>query len=173
MSQSYITSDLYVAGTITGKQNIPSAASVNDAAVVAGANIQATKLVHQYAPRVDQAPGVNVASATDLIHQVFASGTGVSTVAGFEATIITAITGNDTVTVDLQRSTGGGAFATVLTAPITINSATPAKTPQAASIASASLNNGDLLQVVVTYTHNTGTPPQGLIAQAFLRENPQ
>lgn len=173
MPQSTLSSDLFVQGALACKTFSPPAGCINDAAVTVNAGIQATKLVHQYAPKVDQPPGANVANATDLIHQVFAAGTGVSTIAGFEASVVTPPTSPDTVTVDLQRSTGGGAFASVLSAPITISSTTPARTPQSASLAVESLNGGDLLQVVITTNHTSGALPQGLIAQAFLRENPQ
>jgi len=170
MAQSYVSSDLFVQGSLSAKQTVLSAGCVNDAAVVAGAGIEATKVVHQFAKSVDQKPGTAVVAATDLVHQVFPAGTTVSVIAGLLVSVVTPPTGTDTVTIDLKRSTGGGAFASVLSAALVLSSSTPALTPQSASVASPDLNGSDLLEIVVTVS---GASAEGLIVEVFLRENPQ
>lgn len=150
----------------------PPAGSVNDDHVSSDANkrIQATKLIHQSRPTVElAAPGSNIAAVTKL-HHIVRGATG--TIVGFEVAITGAAGGDRTATVDLQKSTSGGAFATVLTAPITINSTTTIRTAVAATIASASLVDGDILQIVVALGGSSGTQPQGLVATTNLREDP-
>lgn len=173
MSQATINEDLYVGGNLACKSIALPAGSVTDAAVQANAGIEATKVVHQFAKELSLPAGVNIASQTNVVHQVFPAGAAVSKLAGFLVSVLTPPGSPDTITVDLQRSTGGGAFATVLSAPITISSSTTPRVPQSASFAVTDLNNDDLLQIVVTYNHTSGTAGQGLLAEVFLRENPQ
>jgi hypothetical protein len=81
--------------------------------------------------------------------------------------------GDKAVTVDLQKSTGGGAFATLLTAVITINSASSAKTKYTGTlVATPTFVAGDLLRIVVALTGTTGNQAQGLVARAVVQENP-
>jgi hypothetical protein len=80
-------------------------------------------------------------------------------------------TSSDTVTVDLQKSTGGGAFASILTAAIQFTSSVGTlRTMLAASIATASLVQGDILEVVVTVSGSSG---QGLCVELATSETPQ
>lgn len=170
MGQSYIQGDLYVAGTISGKQNIPSTGAVTDASVIAAAGIAATKVQQQHQPRYDQPVASTVVADGRMIHQVYGL---TGTLAAFQALVATAPIGAKTISVDLQKSTGGGAFATILTSPISITSATAALTAVTAAIANASLVAGDILQVVVTVAGASGTQGIGLLAEAIIRELPQ
>lgn len=70
--------------------------------------------------------------------------------------------GDRTVTVDLHKSTGAGAFATVLSSTIVFTNATVLRTATAAVISSASLVAGDILRVIVTVAGAAGAQATGL-----------
>ncbi|WP_254509893.1 hypothetical protein [Anatilimnocola floriformis] len=146
------------------------AASVGNATIAGAAGIEATKVVHQFPLHVQQVPGSAVVSATTLIHISRAVGTVVS----IEAITTTPATGGDrTVSIDLQKSTGAGAFASILSAPFTLTNATVARTVALGMIPSPSLIDGDVLQVVVTVAGAAGSQAQGLLITVTLREEPQ
>jgi len=95
-----------------------------------------------------------------------------ATLVGIEASITGAATTDRTVSVDVQKSTAGGAFATVLSTPILIQNGTAIRTALAATLASTALVDGDILRVVVTLGGSSGTRPQGLVVCINLREDP-
>ena len=105
-------------------------------------------------------PAVSVAALTQWLHIVRGS---IGTIVGFEAAI--AVVASDvsrTVTVDLQKSTGGAAFATVCSGTIGFTNASSVRVPVAATFSSTSLVDGDILQVVVTVAGGSGTQATGL-----------
>jgi hypothetical protein len=163
---STLEGDTFVRGALSAKTLAIPPGTITDAAVSASAGIAATKVVHQFPARVSQASGSAVVTRTELVH-VVRGATGAVT--GFEVACAVVPTSTDTVVVDLQKSTGGGAFASVLSSTITLNSASTVRTAYAATISAASLVDGDVLQVVVTAT---GASCQGLAAVATLRETP-
>lgn len=175
MGQFFCPGDFYASGTITGKNNIPSADAVGDAQVQASAAIQATKLVHQWTRTLDQAPGVAVAAQTKILHGVVGSNLVAASVgiASIVAMVDTAATGNATVTIDVQKRNGAGAWASILSAAYTINSSTSAGVLNSISPAQAGLVTGDVLKVIVTVNAGTGTLPQGLLVEIAIREYPQ
>lgn len=132
--------------------------------------LAATKLVSQRAHDYElAAPATAIAAATRLAHIVRGL-TGY--VAGIEAMISVASAGDKTASIDVQKSTAGGAFATILGTPIAITTATAVRTALAASIASTALVDGDILQIVVTVAGSTGTLT-GLLVTMNLREDPE
>jgi hypothetical protein len=152
--------NVIVAGIITS-----STAFVTDALVVAGTNIAATKVIHQHQYSVQlYAPTTTVAALTQLLGGI--RGT-TSSLVEFWAAVITPPTTTDTVNVDLRRSTGGGAFATVLAGTILFNNSSAARTIVIATPTSTAVQ-GDLLEAVVTVT---GTSAQGLIIGWTTRES--
>lgn len=82
----------------------------------------------------------------------------------FYATINgTIATGGDrTVTVDLQRSTSGGTFSTMLSSTIGFTSASALRTPAAAVFSTTALAVGDQLRIVVTVAGAAGNQALGL-----------
>lgn len=166
MSTNIFQGDLQVSGNgVFGGIISSSTAWITDSQVQAGAAVSATKLIHQHQRGVQLfAPGTTVAAATLLCGGI--RGTTASLVE-FWAAPITPPTTTDTVHVDLQRSTGGGAFATTLAATIAFTNTSVARTILTAT-PTATLVQGDLLQIVVTVT---GTSAQGLIAGFTTRES--
>lgn len=168
MGQTIQDGDLHVRGTMSCVSFSPPAGSIPKAAIPAAAGIEASKLVRHQSIDVELcAPGSNIAAITKLIHIARAAGTLMS----FEVAITGAMTGDRTVTIDLQRSTAGGAFATVLTATLGLSSSTVVRTATAATILTTAVADGDIYQIVVTVGGSTGTQPQGLIATLHLEQN--
>jgi hypothetical protein len=95
------------------------------------------------------------------------------TLVGFEAAITETIaTGADrTVSVDLKKSTGGGAFGTVLSAPIAFNNVSVLFTVSAGAFASSGLIDTDLLSINITVAGAAGNQALGLVARIFLTES--
>lgn len=150
--------------------NIP-AGSVGNAGVAAGANIDASKLVHQITERYQQNATAAVVGDNQYAHVVNGA---TCTLAYVKGAVDTPATGADrTVSIDLQRSTGGGAFTTALTSPLTFNNASTARTVTSGSIATASLAQGDILKWVVTVAGAAGNQAIGVIAEAFFQETAQ
>lgn len=166
MATNIFQGDLQVSGNVVAGGTVTAAtAFVTDALVAAGTNIAATKLIHQQQHAVQLfAPTTTVAALTILVGGI--RGT-TSSLVEFWAAPITPPTTTDTVHVDLQRSTGGGAFATTLAATIAFTSSSVARTILTATPTST-LVQGDLLQIVITVT---GTSAQGLIAGFTTRES--
>jgi hypothetical protein len=157
--------------TFRSSPSIPND-TITNAMVKQDANnlVAAEKLEAQFAvSEMTHTEGTTVTATHDWLHIVQGSA---GEIASFEAAIGSAITGDYTVTVDLHKSTGGGAFATVLTTTIGFSSADSARTAKAAVISSASLTDGDILKAVVTVAGSSGTQAQGLACTLTLREDP-
>lgn len=170
MAQDLFNNDVHINGTLSAKTFTPPAGSIGDSGIAAAAGIDATKVVHQFPLVYTQVPGTAVLAATQLVHILRASGT----VASIEVMTPTPATGGDrTVTVDLQKSTAAGAFATILSSVVTLNNATAARTPVTGAIATPSVVDGDLLQLVVAVAGAAGNQANGLLVTVTLRENPQ
>lgn len=76
----------------------------------------------------------------------------------------------NTVTIDVQKSTGGGAFATILSATLTFTNTDTLRTAKVGTISTAGLVTGDILRIIVTVAHTTGTQAQGLVVTVNWQE---
>lgn len=170
MAQDQLNNDVHVNGTLSAKAFNAPASSITNAAIIQNAGIEATKVVHQQAPSVELfAPGVTITAVTRLLRISRAIGTLVSV----EAIITTAATdASRTVTVDLQKSTGAGAFATVLSATIGFTNTSPIRTPVAGTFSATGLVDNDILQIVVTVAGGAGAQAQGLLVTLNVRDEP-
>jgi phosphoribosylpyrophosphate synthetase len=92
----------------------------------------------------------------------------------FSAAITETIaTGADrTVTVDLHKSTGAGAFATVLSSTIGFTSSSVLLTKSNAGFSDTAILSGDILKVVVTVAGGAGNQALGLVTELILYEAP-
>ena len=148
-----------------------SAGCVSDANVNVAAAIDADKLQHRHPLDAELIASASAVTAiTKLLHISAVTGT----VMGLKAAVMTAATGADrTVTVDLQKSTGGAAFATVLTTAVILNNASVARVAQNAVVNATliSLVAGDILQVVVTVAGSANDQAKGLVISAVIDEN--
>ena len=143
-----------------------------DETVGAGANVAASKVQHKHRKTFSQSG--TVVAAMSPIHVVTATTLMVAGQAAtanaiaFRAGVIAPCTGNATITVDLQKN-----GVSLLTAPITLNSASVARTSYAGTITAGSLVAGDWLDVVATVSAGTGALGSGLLVQLEVDETAQ
>lgn len=165
------TDNVHMAGTTT-IVDLDANASIANADVSASAAIAATKLEHQFAVTEELAESsTNVAAVTRLCH-VVRGATG--EIVDVDAAIMAAMTTDRSITVDLQKSTGGGAFATVFTTAIALDDTTVVRTATGGTLdaTKTDLVAGDILELIVTLGGSSGTLAQGLVATVTLREDP-
>jgi len=171
MALSTINGDVHVNGTLSSKIMNPPANSVGNSAVKAAAAIAASKLEHQWNhfEEVYVEGTTIVALASRMIHTV----TGVTgEVVAIEGWITTQATGADrTVTVDLEKSTAGGAFATILSTTVDITNSTTIRTAVAGILSDGNLVVGDMLRLVVTVAGSASAQAAGLFVSVVLRED--
>lgn len=138
--------------------------------VASAAGIEATKVVHQFPLRHTQLDGSDVATQTEIIHIAYAAGE----VLALEAVCAQAPTSGQTITIDLLKSTGGAAFASMLQSSLVLDSGNTDRVPEAAVIsASNTYADGDVLEItVVDGGATTGDQGQGLCVTVWVRENP-
>lgn len=154
--------------TFTNQINLPANA-IDEGSVKASAKFAAANQVARFAKSTEQKTGTAVVTETRLVHVAKYAGK----LDSVEAAIAAAITGDNTVVIDVQKSTSGGAFATILTSTLTIDSSTAVRTATAATVDATKDDYvaGDLFQVVVTAA-GTGTQAQGLNITVFFEEDP-
>jgi hypothetical protein len=170
LAYTLLDGSVHVAGRLTCNNFEAPADSVGNSAIESAAGIEATKVVHQFPVLYEQVTGTAIVAATATVHIARASGTIVS----LEGVITGSVTAGDyTATVDLKKSTGGGAFASVLSSTLVFDSGNTVRVLEAASINTTSYIDGDLLQITVAVAGTTGSQSQGLTLVLTLRENPQ
>ena len=168
-----LTEDLELRGDVTVTGNFyPPQSSIKNGHISADAadRIASAKVVHQFSVDAELAEqATTVAAVARLLHIVRGN---TATLQGVEVAVVSVPTGDYAVTVDLQKSSGGGAFSTVLATAITINSSTSALTPVVGTLSSASLSDGDILKLVVTVSGTTGMQAKGLLVSVTIAEDP-
>lgn len=133
------------------------------------ASLSALMAVHQFPVAYWQASGADVASASVPVHICKEAGSLVAV----EVMAVTAPTGgNKQFTVDVQRGNQAGAFSSLLSAVVTIDSSKADRQVVAGSISTSALADGDTLRVVVAASGSTGSQGQGLCVVLAVRENP-
>lgn len=146
----------------------PTGGGWGNADIRPGAGIDADKLHHRQIISIELfGPTTTITALTKLI-ALLSSVDGVQIV-GVSAAVVTVATGADrTVNVDLQRSTGGAAFATVLTGTILLDDDSVALTPVAGVLDDSTIAEDDLLRLVVTVAGFADAQALGLIVNVTL-----
>jgi hypothetical protein len=157
----------HFAAGATGTNLSTADGSVTDAKVASGAAITTAKMLHRYR-KVFSQPLSAATSETRTIYVATASGTVLDINCG-SATIAV---GAATVTVDLKKSTAGGAAASILTSVVTLDSGNATYTPEAGSISSNSYVAGDVFTITTVATAGGGTLPTAVYAQVTFDEYP-
>lgn len=137
--------------------------------IASGASVEASKVIQHYAVSrlLTTVSGTTVTALNVPLHIVSVNA---SEIIAFEAAIMGAITGDYTVTVDLQKSTGGGAFATVLSSTIEFDTAVSVRTALPAVVSDEVLTEGDILSAVVTVSGSSGAQATGLLVSLTLQD---
>lgn len=157
--------DFYIGGSlfVSGGFALPDNA-ITDAKVVAGANVAAAKLEHQYEPTIKLSDHATSVAAQRVPAHKVRGATG--SVEEFKVDCSVLATGGSSCTVDLLKN-----GVSILTAPITLDSTATVNTAVFGAIASAGLVAGDRLDVVVAGV--TGTTAKGVAAYPVVREKAQ
>lgn len=142
--------------------------NIVDADVSGTANILDTKHRGKFSKVYSQTG--TVGNTTQYLHTVIGA-TGV--VRKFSAMITeTVATGADrTVTIDLQKSSGGGAFATILSGTIGFTNGSTALIASNATISSGALAAGDVLKTTVVVAGSAGAQALGLLIDLRVGED--
>lgn len=146
----------------TGSMTMPSQ-TVGDAEVKTTDPIDAEKLEHQHRGVYAQESATTAADEARVVHVVVGT---TGEIQAFQAGSVVACVGDDTVDVDLLKD-----GVSVLVAAITLDNANVAYTPEAATIDTAAVAAGDVLEVSIDATHNTGTLALGVYAVVDLFED--
>lgn len=149
----------------------PNAGLTNDD-IAPQAGIQASKL-ERYPAATEElfAAATTVVALASRMLATIRGATG--TVIGFESAIVTKATGADrTIAVDLQKSTGGGAFASICSVTCNFTNSSANLTPVAAVLSSTTLVDGDILRAVVTVAGSAGAQALGLHCTLHWKEDP-
>jgi hypothetical protein len=145
---------MYVEGVLT-----PASGSMTNDDIAAQAGILHTKMYHRVSLDYSQATGSAVATETRIIHIPYTAFVALAA----KASVDVAAIGDSTVVIDIKTASSGGAFSTILSSTLTIDSSTAADTPTSlAFAASPNCAAGGMVQIIVTSTAGTGTLPQGL-----------
>ena len=162
--------ELIVNGPFSAQSITLPNSSVGDSAVDATRPLGRTKSWHQTHRSGGQAPGSVVVAQTLDLFIANGAGTLVSFKAAITGTLATDASRH--VQVDLQKSTGGGTFATMLSGVIDLTSASTLRTAVNAALSSSALVAGDILRAIVTVSGGAGTQADGLIFDATIAEAP-
>ncbi len=144
---------LWVDNLAVGSSYAGPSSSIDNDDVKAAAGIDASKLDHHYRAHFGQ--GGTASATTFAIH--LSRGTG--TITGFRCGSVVACTGNATITVDCKKN-----GTTILSSPVTLDSANAAYTPEAGTVSVTSCADGDVFTVEVTVNEGTGALGTGLYA---------
>jgi hypothetical protein len=171
MAVDVVNNDLQVNGTLSPQKFNPPAGSITNAAIQAAAALDPTKMNHRNTiPTQLFGPTTTVTALTQWLYTVHGATATLQYVLGMIA--VQATGGDRTVTVDIQKSTGGGAFATIMSVTVNITNATVIRTAVNGTISNQSLVAGDILEAVVTVAGVAGAQAQGLIVTLVLDETP-
>jgi hypothetical protein len=169
MSGLVVNGDLRVNGSITAEYVGLPANTLRNAGVAADAEIETSKMAHRHVEHYSQPTGTAVVAGNAAMALITV---GAGTLKQFSAAITGAVATDvsRTVTVDLKKSTGGGAFASVLSAALVFNSVSALLEFASATLSSVALVEGDVLQVTVAVAGGSGSQAQGLVVKLIYDE---
>jgi hypothetical protein len=158
---SVISDDLVVGGST----------KTTDVRKTDGSVFDAERFEQQYRIPVElYGPTTTVAALTKWLYTAYGS---VGEIVTAQAFIAVVASGADrTITVDIQKSTAGGAFATVMAATVGFTNASTVRTAVTGTFSDTSLVPGDVLRAVVTVAGAAGAQAQGLFITLTIRERP-
>jgi len=162
-----ITGDVVIRGNLqpsTISQPANSIADVNVGTPAAGAaGVASSKLNHRYHKHW---PQPNTTATTETRPLFITYGTS-GTLVAFKAGSIAPCAGAATITIDLYKN-----GASVLSAPITLNSSNVARVATLGTITAATTAAGDWFDAVITATAGGGTLGTGLFVELVIDETP-
>jgi len=155
--------DVHIRGSLCPTSLSPPDGCIDDDAVQAAAGIKASKLQHQHRVGYAQESATLAADESRVLHTVFGA---TGTIENFEAGSVVACTGTDKVEIDLLKN-----GVSILTAKITLDSTSTAYIVVEAAIATATLVDGDVLEVSIDATAGTGVLAKGVFVSLTVHED--
>lgn len=157
-----VDGDVVIRGslTATGAVNLP-AGSVANAAIASVADIDASKMEHQYELTLSGALGAAAATEARVIHVVYGA---TGAILAFRAGAVVAAGTSTTLSIDLKKN-----GTTVLSAPISLSNAQAAYQLASGTVAVPGLVSGDVLTAHATLSGSNAA--QGWFCQVVLRED--
>lgn len=171
MATNILQGNTHCVGTLSANTMVIPDAVIGDDQIASGDYIDADKLEHIVSLDYRQSPGTAVVADTDDLHIVNAVQGGEIVSISAAITGVIATGADRTVTIDLLKSTGGGAFATVLSATIVLNNTNVLRTSEAGTVNSAGLVTGDILRLTVAVAGAAGNQAEGLIVTVVIKEH--
>lgn len=165
-NQSIVNQDMHVRGTFSCERLVAPAGSISNDAIGAAAGVADSKLQHRHVLVHSQ---IEIAAATQNLLAMRFDGE----VLAIEAAITDAIVADRTITIDLQKSTGGGAFASILSTELVLDDASVLRELVAGVIQDADLLAGDILRLTVVVAFGLVVSGAGLLVTVTVRENAQ
>jgi len=164
MLTTVIPNDLLVQGTLTPAAITLPALSVTNAAIAAAAGIAASKVQHAHRRILAQASATTVAALTQVVHVVIGA---TGTIQAVKAGAVVPAVGTDTATVDVKKN-----GTTVLSGIISLTSSQTARQLVSGTITVPTVVAGDVLEIIITPVHSTGTLAQGVFVAVDVWEDP-
>lgn len=160
-----------ITSAVIGDQSVSGTVYASDVRSNNGTPFPAERFEQQHQITVElYGPTTTVAALTKWVYTFFGA---TGELLDVDAFIAVVATGADrTITVDVQKSTGAGAFATIMTATIGFTNASAVRTAVSGTLAAGAgtLVAGDILQVVVTVAGAAGNQATGLTVSLKIRE---
>lgn len=167
MDTQVIPNNVAVLGNLSAPTMSIPAAAVKNAQVASDASIGAEKLRHRFRPVFAQEGATTAAAEKRMVHHVVGATAIINSVkVGAAVSCI----GDSTITVDVKKNSPSGT--SVLSAPITLDSASTAHLSVDATISLPNLVTTDKLYVVVTVSAGTGTLGKGVYCAIEVDEDP-
>jgi hypothetical protein len=160
-STNYIEGDTHFNRSLSCRTFVPPDGCIDDDAIEAAANVAYTKHQHMLDWNYYQVAGGAIVAASPELFIARAVGGLISIEAAITGTIATGA--DRTVTIDLHKSTGAAAFATVLSGTIVLDNTSVLRTLEAGTISDDDFVDGDLYRLVVTVAGAAGNQALGLI----------
>ena len=162
---SRISGDIHVDGVLSSTTlTIPDGTIVN-ADVNASADIAATKIEQQYIKTYSQESDTTAADEARVIHTVYGT---TGTIVAFEVGCVVANVGESVVDFDLLNN-----GVSILTAAVTVDNGDAAYAIVEGTIDTATLADGDVLEVSIDATVGGGTLGKGAFASVVIQEDAQ
>lgn len=146
----------------TGQVRVPDG-SFGDAQMGISNPVTVPKLYHRFLAFLNQVFGSDAVSERRVVHLALSVGT----VSAVKALVDVAITGGDSLSVDVLLN-----GTSILSAPIVFTSSDLAGVVKTGTISTPTYAAGQRLSVTVTPTHTSGTLPRGLFVGLDLWEQP-
>lgn len=162
-----IQGDVIVQGNVSARSISNPAGGMHNAGIfngVPGDYIDPNKMGHQRNVHFSQDSATTAVAETKSIAVV--NGTS-GVLQKFSAGSVAICIGAGTITIDLKRN-----GTSLLSAPLVLNSSNTARVPVEATIATPSLAQNDLLEVVMTAAAGGGTIGTGAFARLVFTEDP-